>query len=210
MHPLARLRQCPLEAPGERRSDLGAGDHSQQGTDLDGSADVEVEIGSGLEDARPGADHHPLGHVQMLALVTDRVGVQGAVARYGLDEAVQVRRRRDGHGRHAGQRVADHRRQRIPGPELHEQLLGVATTIQPTEAHDALLPADRAHQLGRQEQIPVRRRRVVAGVDVGDDRDFGVVEGDGRQDLPQPVTGRDHEGSVKGSAHRHRRYSAGS
>ena len=50
---------------------------------------------------------------------------------------------------------------------------------------------------------------VPPGVDVGDDRDLGLVEGDGGQNLPEPVAGRAHERGVEGAADRHRTNLAG-
>ena len=106
-------------ANGERTSIRRHG--AEQGADLDGRARAcRSELVGRLEDPGARADHHPLGHVEVLALVAERVGVQGGVAGHGVDQAVEVGGHRHRHGRHAragcGGSCVDERRPRARAP----------------------------------------------------------------------------------------------
>ncbi len=74
-----------------------------------GRAGVQLEVLGRLEDARPRADHHPLGHVEVFALVAQCVGMEGSVARYGVDQAVEVPGCGHGQGRDVRQGLAHQR-----------------------------------------------------------------------------------------------------
>ena len=102
-----------------------------------------------------------------------------------LDQTIEIVRSGDRHSdrvccrSHAPQQAGQH----ATGPQLDEGLHALAQ-----EGVEALVPADRAAQLGRQQLRPLLGIVMEAGVHVGHDDRVECMEVRGREGLAEPVT----------------------
>ena len=152
---------------------------------------------SGVKMPLPGAHHHPLGHVEVLALVERGLGPPGAGLGDPVHQGVEVGRLGHGQRLDLGQAPLGQPAQHPAGPELDQ-----GGEAQPGERLERLAPAHRAAELGRQEAGPVGRIVVHAGVDVGHHAHLGGPERDVGQGLAQRGACPLHERRVEGPGDR--------
>ena len=146
------------------------------------------------EDAAGGADHDPLGHVEVLALVQRRLGPPGAGRADLVHQRVEVLGLGDGQGLDLGQAALGQPAQHAAGPELDE-----GREPEAGEGLERLAPAHRAAQLGREQPGPLGGVVVHVRVHVGHHADLGGQEGHLGQRLAQVGPGALHQGRVEGA-----------
>ncbi len=151
----------------------------------------------GREHAAARAHHHPLGHVEVLALVQRRLGPPRARLADPVHQRVEVGRLGHRQRLDLGQAPLGQAAQHPSGPELDQG--GEPET---GERLERLAPPHGAAELGREQAGPVGRVVVHPGIDVGHDAHLGRAERDVRQRLAERGARPLHEGRVEGARHR--------